>query len=94
MSAAWIIEAIDVFKDGDLDSAPGLPGMSPDQFSFDGFEEGFHRGIIITITFATHRHFEAMQTQDFLIIVRTILAASVRMVDTTPGRPAQGYGHF
>ena len=27
----------------------------------DGFEEGFHRGIIIAISFATHRSFETTE---------------------------------
>jgi len=34
-----------------------------------------------------------MLTQDFLIVVRTILATPVRMVNAVFGRPAQSNGH-
>ncbi len=54
MSSTGVIEAVYVLEDSDLDSATGLPGMPPDQFRFDGFKEGFHRGIIIAISLATH----------------------------------------
>ena len=52
--------------------------MSPDQLRLDGFEEGFHRSVVIAISFATHRGFEAMLSQEFLVIVRAILAGNVR----------------
>jgi hypothetical protein len=45
VSAARVIEAVDVFKNGDFNGPASLPGMSPDQFRFDGFEEGFHRRV-------------------------------------------------
>jgi len=68
MSAAWIIEAVNVLEDGDFNGPSCLPGISPNQLGFDGFEEGFHHGVIhcltvvcplqtmrrITITLATH----------------------------------------
>ena len=69
MSAARVIEAINVLEDSDLNRSACLPGMPPDQFCFDGFEEGFHRGVVITIALATHRYLEAMQAQQLLIIV-------------------------
>ena len=45
MTAAWIIEPIYVFEDFYLRLAPRLPRMSPDKFSFDGFEERLDSGI-------------------------------------------------
>jgi hypothetical protein len=45
VSAARVVEAVDVFKDGDLYHSACLLGMPPDQFRFDGFEEGFHGSI-------------------------------------------------
>ena len=93
MSAAWVIETVDVFEDGNFHIPSGLPGLPPDQFGFYGFEEGFHCGIIIAIALAAHGHLEPMLAQDFLIIVRTILAAAIRMMDATFGRPAQSYSH-
>ena len=71
--------------------------MPPDQFRLDGFEKSFHRGVVITISLATHGYFEAMLAQDFLVVIRAILAASIlingRMVDAALGRPAQGNSH-
>ena len=73
MSAARIVEAVDVLKDGYLSLPSRLPRMLPDQFNLDGFEEGFDDSVIITITLAAHRCLEAMLAQDLLIVVRAIL---------------------
>ena len=94
MPAARVIEAIDVFEDSNLGSPSRLPGMPPDQLRLDGFEEGLHRSIIIAISLAAHGHFEAMQAQQLLIIVRTVLTAPVRMVDAALRWTTQSYGHF
>ena len=90
---ARIVEAVDVFhrlavvclqtmrgEDGHLSLSPCFPRMPPDQFCFDGFEEGFHRRIVVAIALATHEHFEAMLSQNFLIIVRAILRPTIRMM--------------
>ncbi len=80
MAASWIVEAVDIFEVRHL-SRPGcLPRMTPDQFSFDGLEERFHGSVVVTITFAAHRHFEVMLAQDLLIIVRTVLAATISVM--------------
>ena len=34
MSAAGIIEAVDVFEEGDFDVTGGVPVVAPDQFGF------------------------------------------------------------
>jgi hypothetical protein len=83
---AWIVEAVDVFhrlavvclqtmrgEDGHLSQSSCFPRMPPDQFCFDGFEEGSHRRIVVAIALATHGHFEAILSQNFLIRVGTIL---------------------
>ena len=54
MSSAGVVEAIYVLEQGFGDLLPGLPFMSPDEFSFDGFEESLDGGVIITISLATH----------------------------------------
>jgi len=41
VSAARIVEAVDVFEDRHLSLAPCLPGMPLDQFSLDRLEERF-----------------------------------------------------
>jgi len=45
VSAARVIEAVYVFEDRHLGLAPCLPGMPPDQFGLDGFEERLDSGI-------------------------------------------------
>ena len=94
MASSWIVEAVDVFEDGDLSLPSVVPCVPPDQFSFDGFEEGLDGGVIVTIALAAHRYLEAMLTQDLLIIVRTILAATVGMMDAALGRCPEGDGHL
>jgi hypothetical protein len=41
----------------------------------------FNGSIIIAIAFSTHRYFEAVLAQYLLIIVRTIMAPTIRVVD-------------
>ena len=39
MSAAWVIEAVDVLEDGSFGLPAGFAGPAPDQFDRDGLEE-------------------------------------------------------
>ena len=55
--------------------------MPPDQLGLDGFEERLDGGVIIAISFTTHRRFEVMLAQDFLVIVRAVLAATIGVMD-------------
>jgi hypothetical protein len=64
-----IVEAIDVLEDGRFSLPPGLPGPSPDELSFDRFEEGLDGGVIIAIALTTHRYLEPMLAQEFLVVV-------------------------
>jgi hypothetical protein len=50
-------------------------------FGLDGFEERLNCRIIIAIAFATHRYFEAVLAQDLLVVMRTVLAAAIRVMD-------------
>ena len=68
--------------------------MPPDQLGLDGFEERLDGGVIIAISFTTHRRFEVMLAQDFLVIVRAVLAATIRVMDAALGRRSKGYGHL
>ena len=60
-----VVEAVDVSKDGHLRLPARFPCIAPDQFRFDGFEECLNGCVILTISFATHGHFEAVLPQDF-----------------------------
>jgi len=79
MASAWIIEAVDVFEDGHLGLPQRFPYSPPYQLGLDGFEEGLDGCVIIAISFAAHRDLEAMLPQDLLIVVRTVLAAPIRV---------------
>ena len=54
MSAADVVEAVDVIKEGLGDESVGCPWLSPDEFSLQGFEEGLDGGIVVAVTPATH----------------------------------------
>ena len=54
--AARVVEARDVFGDGDLDLAAGLPVSAPDRFCLHRLDEAFDGGIVVTIAFPAYRH--------------------------------------
>ena len=60
MTTTWIIESVDVFEGDYLSLSAGVPRVSPDQLSLDGFEEGFNAAIIIAIALTAHGYLEAM----------------------------------
>ena len=93
MAATWIVEAVDVFEDCHLSLPAGFPCIAPDQFRFDVFEERLNSRIVIAISLSTHGHFEAVLSQDFLIVVRTILRPAIRVMDAALWRRSEGYGH-
>ena len=67
--------------------------MPPDQFSLDGFEERLDCRVVVTITLAAHRYLEAVLAQYLLVIVRTVLRPTVRMMDAAFGRLPECDGH-
>ena len=60
MFASRVVEAVDVFEEGDLDLPAGLPVTPPDEFRPQRFEEAFDSGIVVTIALAAHRNPEAV----------------------------------
>ena len=80
MPPSGIVEAVDVFKQGQFDLPSGFPTPTPDQFGLEGLEEGLDGGIVETIALAAHRHLEAMLAQELLIVVTAILRAAIRVV--------------
>ena len=49
MFPARIVEAVDVFEEGDLDLATGFPVPSPDKFCLERLEDAFDGGIVVAI---------------------------------------------
>ena len=86
MPSTRIVEAIDVLEDGHLSLPSRFPRPSPDELGLDGLEERLDSGVVVTIALSAHRHLEAVQAQDLLIIVRAILRPAIRMVDAAFGR--------
>ena len=54
MTAARIVEPIDILEDRTFCLTACVPFVAPDQLSLDGFEERFNHGIVVTVTFAAH----------------------------------------
>ena len=94
MASSRIIEAIDVFENCHLSPPTGLPRVPPDQLRFDGLEKRFDSSVIVAITLAAHRYLEVVLVQDFLVVVRTILAATIRVMDAALGRCAESNRHL
>ena len=93
MASSRSIEPVYVFKDGHLSLSACFPWPGPDQLGLDGFEESLHGGVVVTIAFAAHRDPEPMLARDFLVVVRTILAAAVGVMDAALWWSPQGNGH-
>ena len=93
MSAARVVESVDVFEEGNCDLPAGLPVSAPDHFRLEGFEKALDRCVVIAVPFAAHRRCQAVFAQDFLVVVRTVLAATIRVMDASLGWLAQGDGH-
>ena len=81
MIADAIVEDLDVFQDIQPGLIAGGVGLVKYQFSFEGAEETFDWGIVITIPLAAHTTKHLVFGQQGLIIVTGILAASVGMME-------------
>jgi hypothetical protein len=62
------------------------PRALPQKLSLDRLEERFDCRIVIASPGPAHRHLEAMLAQDFLVVMGTILAAAVGVMDAALGR--------
>ena len=85
MFSARIVKSIDVLEHGGFDLTPCLPALPPVKFCLQRFEVGFRDSIVPAISFARHRYLEAVQAEDFLVLVRTILAATIGIMNAPFG---------
>jgi hypothetical protein len=67
MAPEGIVESVDVAPDRVLGFGPALEDGAPDQFGFQGFEEGLDDSVVITVPFARHRDLDGMPSQLCLI---------------------------
>ena len=93
MPTGRVIEAVDVLEDDGFGFATGCPRPAPVQFGLDGLEERLDNGVIIVLALAALRRPQAVVAENFLVVVRTILAATVAMNDAAPRRGPEREGH-
>ena len=86
MPPPWIVESVDILEQRQFALPSGVPWLPPDQFSLHSFEEGLDNGVIPTIALTAQRDLEAVFFQRLLVLMRTVLASTVRMMDATFGR--------
>ena len=94
MPTGRVLEAVDVLEDDGFGFAAGCPRPAPDQFGLDGLEERLDNGVITALALAALRRPQAVVAQNFLVVVRTILAATVAMEDATRWWGPECEGHF
>lgn len=93
MAATDIVEPVDVLEDGGFSLSSRRPSLTPDQFPLQRFEERLDGRIVVAISFAAHRWTQAIGLQ-LLIIVRSILAAAIRMEKAALWGLAQARRHI
>lgn len=54
MSAAEVIESVDVFEEGNFDLPAGLPVSAPNHFRLKGFEKALDSSVVVAISLSTH----------------------------------------
>jgi len=91
--AARIVEAVDVFEEGEFDLLAGLPVVPPDQFCLQRLEEAFDGRIVVTITPPTHGHLKPVLAQKLLIVVGAVLRSAIRVMNAAWWRPSDRDGH-
>ena len=84
MNTFSVVEALDELKDFEDGLFPCMD-VSQVQFPFEDGEEGFRRGIVITISPAGHACLYSMFCKLFLILHAPVLASLVRMTDQSLG---------
>ena len=54
MFSTGVVEAVDILKEGVCNVLSRCPSVPPDQFGFEGFEEGLDGSIVVTVSSAAH----------------------------------------
>ena len=81
MTPDRIVEAIDVTADCRLGLGSRLEDGAPDQFGFQGLEEGLDHRVVEAVSFPGHRDLDAMFLQLGLVGCGAVLAATICMMD-------------
>ena len=81
MEAAAVIKGFDEVEDGLASLGASFEGAAVDQFLFERAPEGFHGGVVIAASFATHGRQAPTLSQSLAISSAGILAAAVGVED-------------
>jgi len=81
VTAAGIVEAIDVTSQRDDGLRSRLERGAPDQLVLQRLEERLDHRIVKAVALARHRDHDAMSSYLRLILVRTVLTAAVGMME-------------
>lgn len=73
MSAAEVIESVDVFEEGNFDLPAGLPVFAPNHFRLKGFEKALDSSVVVAISLSTHGRGQAVVPHNFLVVMGTVL---------------------
>lgn len=61
------------------------------QFTFEHTPEALHRSIVVAIPLITHGSPHPKLLKQFAVVLATVLAASIRMMENSFARPLHGY---
>lgn len=81
MSPDGIVETVDVSGNGLGGFGSCIEDGAPDEFGFQGLEEGLDHGIIVAVSLAGHRNQDAMALQFGLVIHSAILTSPIAMMN-------------
>jgi hypothetical protein len=93
MAANSIVEALDVLEDRSSRLLPRPEGRSVDQLHLQRREEALGYRVVPAVALATHAARHTVNLQKVSIRRRSVLAASVGMVDQRARRAAVRQGH-
>jgi hypothetical protein len=81
-----VIEDLNVLLDGGFGLVSGLVATVMYQFVVEGAPEVFHQGVAIVVSSMRHGYRHAELLKNLLIVVRTVLNATIQMMDLPPCR--------
>jgi hypothetical protein len=86
---AVVVEPPDPLEGGELDVVERAPGTAwSDELSLEEPDDGLGQRVVVGVTAAAHRWFDACESQSLGVVDREVLHASVAVVD----QPLRGLG--
>ena len=76
-----VVKKIDILGDLRHRLAPRLVAPMVNELGLQGAEEALHRGVVVAVAFAAHGGFDTELPEQFLVVLRAVLTASVRVMN-------------